>query len=430
MPPAKPKLCLITLGCKANQYDSAAMLGYLGRRYEIVDPVPQTPADIYLLNTCTVTHKADADARQWILRARRMNPAARIIVTGCLAEISREKLRTEKIDALFGVSERSGLIEQLCASRPELNQDIFYHPAGGWQLRARAVLKVQEGCDYRCSYCVVPYARGRSRSLGTEIILEQMRALRGQGFEEVVLCGINLGEWGKTENRELADLIEAVENAGLGQRVRLSSLEPMSLSDRLLKVMADSRILCPHLHLPLQSGDNEILRQMKRPYSSEEFLELAQKLLSIIPGLGLGMDVMVGFPGEGQKEFNNTLRLLEAIPFAYLHIFSFSPRPNTPARRLRPKVPEGQSRERARILAALAENRRREFAISQIGRKMEIVVEGRHQGWAFGHSGNYLQLKVRTSRKIRERVPVRLAAVGEELIAEEREVGQGTLSRS
>jgi len=423
MAEAKPKLCLITLGCKANQYDSAAILGYLGQQYTLVPPSPETPADIYLINTCTVTHKADFDARQWIHRARRMNPAAKIIVTGCMAETGRDELQKEKIDSLFGVSGRARLIEELGATKPESNADIFYHPAGGLQFRARAMLKVQEGCDYRCSYCIVPYARGRSRSLEARIILDQMRSLCGQGFEEMVLCGINLGEWGKDKNQELADLIAEIENAGLDHRIRLSSLEPMTLSDRLVKVITNSRIICPHLHIPMQSGDNEILRRMKRPYLSEDFLSLTQKLLAQIPDLGLGLDVITGFPGEGESEFNNTLRLLEQIPFAYLHIFTFSARPNTPAQRLRPKVPERESQERARILASLNDQRRRQFAISQIGKKMEIVVEGKNGEWAFGHSGNYLYLKTRTSRGIRQRARVRLATAGEELIAEETEVG-------
>ena len=415
----KPKLCLITLGCKANQYDSAAILGYLAGQYILVAPVPETPADIYLINTCTVTHKADFDARQWIHRARRWNPQARIIVTGCMAEVDRETLKKEKVDSIFGISERENLILELACTEPATENNIFFHPSAGKQFRARAMLKVQEGCNYRCSYCVVPFARGKSRSLGSEIILEQMRALSGQGFEEVVLCGINLGEWGKENGEELADLILRIVKANFPLRIRLSSLEPMAITGRLTDVISGSGIICPHLHIPLQSGDDEILKRMKRPYSAGQFLKLSDGLFSKIPGLCMGLDVITGFPGEGDQQFRNTVNLLEQIPFGYLHIFTFSARPNTPAKKLRPKVSESKSHERAKILALLNQKRKREFALKQIGKKMEMVIEGKIGEWSFGHSENYLYLKARSQKRIRERAKVRLVSAAEELIAEE-----------
>jgi threonylcarbamoyladenosine tRNA methylthiotransferase MtaB len=202
-------------------------------------------------------------------------------------------------------------------------------------------------------------------------------------------------------------------------RIRLSSLEPMAINDELIDAISSSQIICPHLHIPLQSGDNDILSKMKRPYSAEDFNALARKLLERIPGLCLGLDVIVGFPGESEENFAHTRDLLESLPFGYLHIFTFSPRANTPAKKLRPKVTERISQERARILAALNQNRRREFALSQVGRKMEMIVEGREDDWAFGHSGNYLYLKARTRAALRKRVAVELKEVADNLIAEE-----------
>jgi len=418
-PENKPRLCLITLGCKANQYDSAAMLGYLGQKFSVTRPQSDRPADIYIINTCTVTQRADFDARQWIHRIKRWNPHAKIIVTGCMAEANRDGLKTENIDFIFRASERAGLIEELAGLKPEVEDDIFYHPEGGIQSRARAVLKVQEGCNFRCSYCIVPYARGKSRSLETEKVLNQVAALSGQGFEEIVLCGINLGEWGKERGLELCDLLEQIERSRPRARIRLSSLEPMSINTRLINTLQDSPIICPHLHIPMQSGDDEVLARMKRPYSSNQFLQLAQELLQKIPGLCLGLDLILGFPGETEPKFKNTLNLLQKIAFAYLHIFPFSARPNTPAKRFKPKVPEKVSRQRAQIISELDQTRRRDFALSQLGKKMELVVEGRDGDWCFGRSENYLYLKVRAEKALRTRLKVRLKEIGDELIGEE-----------
>jgi len=415
----KQKLCMITLGCKANQYDSYALHGYLEKQFELIEPGPESLADLYIINTCTVTQKADFDARQWLHRIWRWNPDAKIIVTGCLAETGREQLEKEKVEFIFGAGQREKLIKQITGEEPSLSSDVFYHPSGGVQRRARAMLKVQEGCNFRCSYCIVPYARGRSRSLDAGIVLDQISALRARGFEEIVLCGINLGEWGKEKGLELSDLLDKIESVGPGFRVRLSSLEPMAVNERLIETIARSKMICPHLHIPMQSGDDQILKLMKRPYSSQEFFNLCEQLLKKIPGLCLGLDVIVGFPGESESAFENSRALLHKIPFGYLHIFKFSPRENTPAKKLRPKVPERKSRERARVLSDLDQSRRREFAFSQLGGKMEMIVEGRDCEWAYGHSGNYLYLKARTEKTVRRRVSVRFKEINEELIAEE-----------
>jgi len=416
---ARPRLCMVTIGCKANQCDSAAMLGYLSEKYEIVGAGPDAAAEVYVINTCTVTHKADFDARQWVRRIRRRNPAAKIIATGCMAETGRESLAREKVDAIFGVSERERLVEELTGQRPGAGPGIFHHPSAGLQLRGRAMLKIQEGCDHRCSYCIVPYARGRSRSMEPSRVLQQLSSLAGQGFEEVVLCGINLAEWGRDIGAELADLIREIEGEKIPARIRLSSLEPMGITEKLVNAIASSQIVCPHLHLPLQSGDDQLLKRMKRPYSAQKILELCGRLLAEIPGLCLGLDVITGFPGEGPAQFENTISLLEKIPFGYLHVFTFSPRAGTPGQKLEPRVPERVSRERARRLARLSRRRQREFAASQLGQTMEMVVEGREGDWSYGHSGNYLYLKVRTESPVRKRIRVQLKIADKELIAEE-----------
>jgi len=416
---AKPKLCLITLGCKANQYDSAALLGYLSGKYVLTAPGPETPADLYLINSCTVTLRADFDARLWMRRARKWNPAAKIIVTGCLAT-NPEGLKDEASVPLFGVEARDRLLAELGGTAPKLMNDIFFHPQGGLQFRSRASVKVQDGCNYRCSYCFVPYARGKSRSLSAELVLDQIRALSDQGFEEVVLCGINLGDWGGDLGLKLEDLLEKISAARLKPRLRLSSLEPMAISSGLIDAIAGAGLVCPHLHLPLQSGDNAILRMMKRPYSAQDFLQLAQVLLARIPSLCLGLDVMTGFPGEGEQEFQNTLALLKQIPFGYLHIFTFSPRPNTPAARLQPKVPEKIAQTRGRILAGLHQAQKLAFARSQLGKNLEMVVENRAGDWVRGRTENYLLLKARSPARVRQRVKVRLLEAGpEDFIGEE-----------
>jgi len=416
----KPKLCLITLGCKANQYDSSALLGYLKDNFILVSPGEELPADIYIINTCTVTHRADFDARQWINKAKRWNPNAQVVITGCLAEANPIALKGTNFDLIFKANEKDKLVKKLCGKEPDIPKDFFYHPQAGLQTRSRAFLKIQEGCNYRCSYCIVPYARGKSRSLPLESVFSQLTALSEQGFGEVVLCGINLGEWGKDIGSELAELLEKIEKAGFPGRIRLSSLEPMTISQRLIETIAGSKLICPHLHLPMQSLDNEILKRMKRPYSREQFLRLCQELFSKIPELCLGLDVLVGFPGENQLQFENTYRTIQELLFGYLHIFSFSPRPLTPAQKFKPKVPERIIKPRIIQLSELNQKRKRDFALSQLGKKMEIVIEDRDKEWGMGYSQNYLYLKAKTRAGIRKRVRVKLVKITEaELIGEE-----------
>jgi len=416
----KPKLCLITLGCKANQYDSSALLGYLKDNFILVSPGEELPADIYIINTCTVTHRADFDARQWINKAKRWNPNAQVVITGCLAEANPKALQRANFDLIFKANEKDKLLKALCGKEPDCPKKFFYHPTAGLQNRSRAFLKIQEGCNYRCSYCIVPYARGKSSSLSLESVFSQLTALSEQGFAEVVLCGINLGEWGKETGTELAELLEKIEKTGFLARIRLSSLEPMTISQRLIETIAGLKLICPHLHLPMQSLDDEILKRMKRPYTREQFLRLCQKLFSKIPDLCLGLDVLVGFPGENQTRFENTYQAIQELPFGYLHIFSFSPRPLTPAQKLKPRVPERIIKQRSNLLSELNQKRKRDFALSQLGKKMEIVIEDRNQEWGMGYSQNYLYLKAKTGAGIRERVKVKLVAIaGEELIGEE-----------
>jgi len=417
---AKPRLCLITFGCKANQYDSACLLGYLKDDFVLVAPDSETPADIYILNTCTVTHKADFEARQWLRRVKRLNPQAQVIITGCLGEANPGGLREEKPEQIFGIKDRAELVKYLLSRDIALSGEIFFHPQAGKQMRARALLKIQEGCNYRCSYCIVPYARGKSRSLEKDQIFSQLVALQEQGFKEVVLCGINLGEWGKDLGSDLAELLKAIKDGGFDFRIRLSSLEPMTITEPLLEVFKEADFLCPHLHLALQSGDDEILSRMKRPYKAKDFLALSQKLFDIIPNLCLGLDVIVGFPGEEEKHFRNTLELLEQIPFAYLHIFSFSPRPFTPGGKLRPRVPERIIQEREKLLFELAELKKRAYLNQQRGKILEMIIEDREGEWVFGHSENYLYLKTKSSASLRSKISVKIEKiVDEEIIARE-----------
>ena len=417
---AKPCLCLITFGCKANQYDSACLLGYLKDDFVLVAPDSETPADIYILNTCTVTHKADFEARQWLRRVKRLNPQAQVIITGCLGEANPGGLREEKPEQIFGIKDRAELVKYLLSRDIALSGEIFFHPQAGKQMRARALLKIQEGCNYRCSYCIVPYARGKSRSLEKDQIFSQLVALQEQGFKEVVLCGINLGEWGKDLGSDLAELLKAIKDGGFDFRIRLSSLEPMTITEPLLEVFKEADFLCPHLHLALQSGDDEILSRMKRPYKAKDFLALSQKLFDIIPNLCLGLDVIVGFPGEEEKHFRNTLELLEQIPFAYLHIFSFSPRPFTPGGKLRPRVPERIIQEREKVLFELVELKKRAYLNQQRGKILEMIIEDREGEWVFGHSENYLYLKTKSSASLRSKISVKIEKiVDEEIIARE-----------
>jgi threonylcarbamoyladenosine tRNA methylthiotransferase MtaB len=409
------KIAITTLGCKVNQFESAAlseMIKSLGHNLVRFNEA----ADIYIVNTCTVTGKTDFQSRQMVRRANRTNPHAKIIVTGCYSQLSPEHfLKMDGVRLVTGNVEKERLPELISrldapAAGEVLVSDIKQAEAisrlapRSFPGRTRAFIRVQDGCNASCAYCVVPSVRGRSRSLPLEEIGIQLEKFAESGHLEAVISGIHLGMYGKdlTPAVSFADLLRFMESRSPIRRIRLSSIEPQEISTEVLDLIADSQSLCPHLHIPLQSGDDGILAVMNRDYDSGFYAELAGRLFRSIAGLALGTDIIVGFPGETELNFNNTADRVRSIPFAYLHVFPYSDRPGTAASAMGDKVPAEVINRRAAVLREIGAEKRRAFAEKFGGKQLSVLIEGRKDretGYFKGFSENYIPVLVRDASR-------------------------------
>jgi len=407
--PTIKRVAVITLGCKVNQYESAAFLsGFSGREGVEIVPFSQA-ADVYVINTCAVTAKAAAQSRQLVRRALKGNRRARLVVTGCYAQIAAQELLelTEQPLCIVGNDQKERLVEVALAEAAcdlEMYQgdlaactDAAHLPVTQAGERTRAVLKVQDGCNQFCSYCIVPYARGRSRSVPPSEVLAQAARFLAQGYREMVLTGIHLGHYGLdlTPPQPLLSLVEQLLAQKYPVRYRLSSLEPTEVSRELLALMAaHPETLMPHLHIPLQSGDDRILAAMNRHYRGADFAELIGRCHQLLPDAAIGVDVLVGFPGEDQAAFARTFALLNELPVSYLHVFPYSRRPGTKAATMPEQVPEGVKKERVARLRELSEEKRRLFEARHLGQVRPVLVEKAGQkgaaGLGHGYTDNYI----------------------------------------
>ncbi|MDP2852861.1 MAG: tRNA (N(6)-L-threonylcarbamoyladenosine(37)-C(2))-methylthiotransferase MtaB [Smithellaceae bacterium] len=401
----KLKVGLTTLGCKVNQCDSAALARDLQSADFAIVPF-KAFADAYIINTCTVTAFADFQARQLIRRAMRANPRARIIVTGCYAQTQAQALAgIDGVTFVVGNDQKHqipGLLsnealdgQKIIASDIFLQKQFPSTPASSLAGRTRAFFKIQDGCNAFCSYCIVPFARGKSRSLPVSNVLTGVQDFLRQDYQEIVLTGIHLGYYGHDlqPQTDLTRTLETILSQNPNVRFRLSSIEPNEISDELLSLFGKHENLCPHLHIPLQSGDDSILKMMKRQYDTSFYRALIEKVAKTVSDIAIGIDVMVGFPGEGEKEFGHTLKLLEELPAAYLHVFPYSERPGTAALAIQPKVPEKIKKERAAILRELGMKKRETFSLRFPGKTLPVLVEqtrDKKTGLPKGFSHNYL----------------------------------------
>lgn len=403
------KVAVATLGCKVNQYESAGITGLLSSSGYAIVPF-DSKADVYIINTCTVTHKTDYQSRQLIRRAHKRNPEAIIIVTGCYAQIAPQEVsQIPGVTVVAGNAEKEkifGILQNIKSGRQNIlagdisqAKDFSELAASTFPGHTRAFLKIQDGCDAFCSYCIVPYARGPSRSMPAYEVCSRMSVLGQAGFREVVLTGIHLGAYGQDlmPSSSLLELLTRFEENSFAERIRLSSLEPKEISDDMISFMNRSKIMCPHLHVPLQSGDDKILSAMGRNYDTNFFKTLLEKIFNRISDVAVGIDVMVGFPGEGEKEFNHTMQLIEEFPVAYLHVFPFSKRPGTPASKLPCPVAQEDKKRRGEILRTIGKKKRESFAQRFKDKPLAVLIEGKKDketGFVKGFSANYIPVMV------------------------------------
>ncbi len=395
-------LSIVTLGCKTNQFESAAMAeqlqqaGYLQVDFE-------AGADLVLINTCTVTAATDSQSRNLIRRARRLNPGARIIVTGCYAQIDPQSLSgLPGVSLVIGNQEKSQLLELLLTDDRlqkvhvgDIRAQESFEPLSinTFEQRSRAFVQIQNGCDAFCAYCIIPYARGRSRSVSVAEVVGQVERLSAAGYPELVLTGIHIGQYGLDLQpaTDLLGLLRAIEASAFRGRLRLGSIEPNELNDELLRYIATADWICPHFHIPLQAGEDSVLQRMNRHYSCGDYAALLDRVHELIPGAAVGLDIIAGFPGETDEQFESSVAFLRQLNFSHLHAFPFSKRQGTPAAQMDGQLTGDVIKERAARLRELGEEKNQRYRNSFVGRILQLVIEGGgRDGLQKGLAENYL----------------------------------------
>ncbi len=405
-----PNVAFYTLGCKVNFYDTEAIWQlFKNEGYEQVD-FEQKAADVYVINTCTVTNTGDKKSRQIIRRAVRRNPEAIIAVTGCYAQTSpAEIMAIPGVDLVVGTQDRDKLmtyIADIQNDRKPMNavrnimktREFEELDVPDFSDRTRAFLKIQEGCNNFCTFCIIPWSRGLSRSRKPESVLNQARQLVDAGYKEIVLTGIHTGGYGDDlENYRLADLLKDLDQIDGLERIRISSIEASQIDDEMIAVLNGSPKMCRHLHIPLQAGDDAILKRMRRKYTTAEFAEKIRRIHEAMPGVAITTDVIVGFPGETEEQFENGYRFKEQMKFAEMHVFPYSKRTGTPAARMEDQVDEEIKHERVHKLIDLSERMQAAYGREWVGKVLDVIPEreakGQEgQGLVSGYTDNYIQV--------------------------------------
>jgi threonylcarbamoyladenosine tRNA methylthiotransferase MtaB len=422
-------VAISTLGCRLNQVESQEMLALLERR-GFRAAAPGERARIHVVNTCTVTGRADLSDRQAIRRIARECPDALLVVTGCYAQTDADAVaRIPGVDLVVGNQEKYHLAEALASvakrARPEIAvadvraaRQVPVAPPSRASRRSRAFVKIQDGCQHRCAFCIVPAARGGSRSQDPTVVREQVEALVAGGYRDVTLTGVDIGHYGRdlVPRGSLAGLVERLTGVPGLRWLRLSSVLPAYFTPELIEVVSGSPVVAPHLHLPLQSGSDRVLRSMRRPYNVRMYRDLVERLAAAIPDLGLGADVIAGHPGEGDADFESTLRLVDELPISYLHVFPYSDRKGTEAVQLGGRVAPRAIRERSARLRALGRAKNLEFRRRLVGRRAELLVlaeRDRETGFLTGLTSNYVEVLFDGPAELARRfVRVRITAAG------------------
>lgn len=398
-----------TLGCKVNQYETEAISEIFEQAgYEVVE---EEFADIYVINTCTVTSLSDSKSRQMIRKFKRTNPNSIIVVMGCYSQVSDKDVENiQGVDIIMGTTERGevvNLVEEFQTTGQRINivrdikDDKTFQPIDITNLRdmTRAYIKVQDGCNRFCSYCIIPYARGNIRSRDPEDVKNEVIKLSQNGYQEIILTGIHIASYGKDkEDLDLINLIENIHDIPGIERIRLSSVEPRLITENFLKSLSSFSKFCDHFHLSLQSGSNSVLKRMNRKYTREEYLEKVNLIRNFYPNAGITTDIIVGFPGETEEEFKDTLDLVEKVRFSRVHIFKYSPRKGTPAAEIKDQVPGDIKNERSKELFELKDRLKREFEMSFLGETTTVLVERKLEDYYFGHTTNYIEIAINSKK--------------------------------
>ena len=402
-------VALHTLGCKLN-YSETSSIERLLEQDGFVKKDFTEEADVYVINTCSVTDNADKECRQLVRRIQRRAPQAMVVITGCYAQLKPQEIATiEGVDLVLGAAEKFNItkhLQQLTKGDPakicscDIEEVNGFNSSFSINNRTRTFLKVQDGCDYNCSFCTIPMARGKSRSNTIENVLHEVKKIAAAGVKEIVLTGINLGDFGKDDNgiktnENFYRLLQALEcNEGV-ERYRISSIEPNLLSDEMVHLVAKSKKIMPHFHIPLQSGSNKILGLMRRRYKKELYAEKILLIKNLMPHCSIGVDVITGFPGETDDDFKETVDFLKSINAAYFHVFTYSERANTHALSIEPVVPVHTRNERTKILRSLSYKKLQQFTIEHEGETRKILFEGRNKnGMMDGYTDNYIKITI------------------------------------
>lgn len=400
------RVALHTLGCRLNSSETGSIAqGFKDRGYDIVDF--GEPADVVFINTCTVTDAADSTCRNLIRKAHGSSPEGKIVVAGCYAQMEPEKIAgMQGVDLVLGNSEKYKVFEYL-----DEEKENAIHVDKSWQFygaatttadsHTRAFLKIQDGCNYVCSFCIIPFARGRSRAITVADAVIEAKKLVSQGFKEIVLTGVNIGEYEQTSGEKLHDLVAQVLAVEGLERFRLSSVEPNTITDELIEVLKSSPKVLDHFHIPLQSGDDEILKAMRRKYTVADYKRVIGKIMAAFPNAGIGADVIVGFPGETKEQFDNTFNLLKELPMTHFHVFPYSKRKNTTASKMDNHIHSAEKKNRVKALNMFGDAKLNLFSEDQIGKRTKVLFERRNKAGHFeGYSSNYVRVQVVTDQEL------------------------------
>jgi len=400
------KVAFHTLGCKLNFSETSAMSDkFIKEGYEIVEF--NNFADIYVINTCSVTENAEKECRQIVRRVLRNNPNSFVAVTGCYAQLRPEEIASiEGVDIILGADEKFNILSYIddlqkkelsCIYVSPLESLTYFHSSLSFEgnNRTRGFLKIQDGCDYKCSFCTIPLARGKSRSMEHNKLLEEFNALLAAGYKEIILTGVNVGDYKDKDGVDFYNLLKKILGLDGEFRIRISSIEPNLLSDKIIELAASEPKICDHFHIPLQSGNDKILKLMQRRYNSDFYRDRIYKVVEKIENVGIGVDVIVGFPGETEEDFLVTYNFLRDLPISYLHVFTYSERPDTKAILMNNSVNLAERKRRTNMLRILSDKKKNEFYRKMEGLELDILFENEnYDGVMKGFSSNYIKVAV------------------------------------